>query len=600
MAEDLNKVDTELKIAGKKTHFVSLHLNQSFNSHHFFSIEVDFEELDKNWMESPAGIIALIGEPVNITMKHKQTGEENLFEGIITNVTMSGYHGQQNSIMISGKSPTIKLDGKDTMDSFMDKTLQQIVDEAVANSGNKGEVTSKPVFGGKLDYVCQYNESCFEFLNRLSWLYGEWFFYNGKETFFGKPSGGSTTEVTYDKEMTSFDLSANLAPPKFNRYYYLHHDDKETNQDAPDMVDGVVGYLQKSLDMSKKVYTSDANTPLNQIVTTKKELEDMAKVEKSRAVGEMLVMSGTTQTCKIKIGEKVKIKLPDTMDVSKKEVDTFTVTEVTHRIDQKGHYSNQFKGIMAGLQNIPMEPRPAPITGPQLAWVKSNADEKKLGRVKVQFQWQKQNNKTTHWIRVKTSDAGNSDKVPKNRGLVTIPEENDIVMVGFEYGDPDRPIVMGSIFSEKVSTGGQETNKIKSYTTRVDSSITFDDSKGSITIKDQQGSDSKIIFDGNKNITITTDTSITLVSGAASIKLESADDGTITVKAKTIKVEAGKTYTLNSGDVIQLASQNTLEADSVKSSTLSSTGETTVSGNAKVIVTSMGEVALDGAIIKLN
>ncbi len=182
MAEYLNKVDTDLTIAGSKTHFVSLYLNQSFNKHHFFEIEVNYEELDEKWMESAVKQIGLIGEPVIITMKHKQTGEENIMEGIVTNVKLSGYHGQQNSVVISGKSPTIKLDGKDTMDSFTDKTLQQIVNEAVANSGNGSSVTCKPVFSGKLDYTCQYNESCFEFLNRLSWLYGEWFYSDGKKT----------------------------------------------------------------------------------------------------------------------------------------------------------------------------------------------------------------------------------------------------------------------------------------------------------------------------------------------------------------------------------------------------------------------------------
>jgi hypothetical protein len=66
MAEDLNKVDTELTVAGKNTHFASLYLNQAFNNHHFFEIEVDFEEMDEKWMESPAMLIELIGEPVII------------------------------------------------------------------------------------------------------------------------------------------------------------------------------------------------------------------------------------------------------------------------------------------------------------------------------------------------------------------------------------------------------------------------------------------------------------------------------------------------------------------------------------------------------
>lgn len=73
MAQDLNKVDTELMIAGTKTHFVSLQLQQAFNAHHILEARVDFEEMDKKWMDSPAKLIGLIGEPVNITMKHKQT-----------------------------------------------------------------------------------------------------------------------------------------------------------------------------------------------------------------------------------------------------------------------------------------------------------------------------------------------------------------------------------------------------------------------------------------------------------------------------------------------------------------------------------------------
>lgn len=529
MAEDLNKVDTELKVAGAKTHFVYLSLYQAFNSHHRFEIEIDHEEMSQLWMDSPAKLIDLIGESVIITMKHKQTGEENEFEGIITNTSLSGYHGQKNAVILSGKSKTIKLDGKHTMDSFMDKTLQQIVNEAVENSGNGGEVTCKPVFGGMLDYVCQYNESCFDLINRLSWTYGEWFFTNGKQIFFGMPSGGKVTEVTYDKEMTSFNLSANLMPPKFNRYYYLHHDDKEIDFDAPGQVDGVEGYLHKSLAMSDKVYTSEANIPLNPNVTTMKELEDMVTVEKSRATGDMLTISGSTQTCKIKIGEKIKIKFPDTMDVSKKEVDTFTITEVSHTIDQEGHYSNSFKGVMSGIKHIPMPPCPAPVAGPQLAWVKSNADDKQLGRVKVQMQWQKKNDKTTNWIRVQTPDAGPNpharrykDKVLNNRGFVFIPEEDDLVMLGFEYGDPDRPYVAGSIFSEKASKGGSDDNHLKTIKTRSGHIMEFDDKEDGnwgITIKDYRGDIIHMDTKG-KNITVTAPNVITL-NGGEEINLNS-------------------------------------------------------------------------------
>jgi len=178
MAE-LNAVETTVSIAGQKVHFSRLSLFQKFNAHHRVEIEIDHEEFGELWMDDPTTMINNIGKDINITMKHKQTGEENLFAGIITNVSFAGYHGNQNSIVITGASPTIKLDGKPAMDSFMDLPLQQIVEESVSNSGNGGSVTANPKFGSKLDYACQYNESCWNFLNRLSWQFGEWLFYNG-------------------------------------------------------------------------------------------------------------------------------------------------------------------------------------------------------------------------------------------------------------------------------------------------------------------------------------------------------------------------------------------------------------------------------------
>ncbi len=601
---NLNPVETTVTVAGTKVHFIRLQLNQAFNAHHTFRIEVDFEEFGGNWMDDPTKLINYIGEEVTITMKHKDTGEQNLFSGIITNVSMSGYHGQQNVIVVTGCSPTIKLAGKPAMDSFMDLPLQQIVDEAVGNSGNGCAVTANPVFGSTLDYICQYDENCFDFLNRLSWEFGEWFYYDGTTCYFGKKEGEGST-VEYDKEMTYFDLSANLTPGKFNRYHYLVHDDKEIDKDDPSSVPGVRGYLEVSKGRSESVYTSEANIPLGALVNTKKDLDDLVKAEKSRAVSEMLVIKGATQTCKIKIGAPITIKLPDTMDVAAKSVDTFVITQVTHEIDQKGHYSNSFSGVMSGLEVIPMAQPPLPLAQPQIASVKTNDDEKKLGRVKVEFQWQKKAGKTTNWIRVQATDAGKSDKVPNNRGLVTIPEKDDIVMVGFEYGDPNRPFVMGSIFSEKVSQGGKDNNKIKSYTTRVDSSVTFDDEKGSITIKDQQGSDSTLTFDGEKNIVMAAGESITLVCGKSIIVLEK--DGTITINGTKIYNAASEEINISTGD---LEGGNysgiSVEPDNVGITAIKDIVEVSKNvtlgsgGNGIIAMDEKGEITVNGTKINLN
>ncbi|MDR3339872.1 MAG: phage baseplate assembly protein V [Candidatus Symbiothrix sp.] len=586
MAE-LNLVETSITISGQKVHFARLNLFQKFNAHHHVEIEIDFEEFGGKWMDDPTKMIKYIGEDLNIIMKHRQTGEQNLFAGIITNVSFSGYHGQQNSVIITGASPTIKLDGMPAMDSFMDLPLQQIVKEAVSNSGNGCSVTANPKFGSKLDYVCQYNESCFDFLNRLSWQFGEWFFYDGQDTCFGLKYGNETI-LEYDREMTYFDLSANLTPQKFNRYQYLKHDDRGIDTDDQSGIPGVRGYLQVAKSRSESVYTSEVTAPLMPDINTKKDLDDLVKAEKSRAVGGMLIMRGKTQTCKVKIGDTVKIRLPKKMDVAVKSVDTFLVTQVTHVVDQEGHYSNSFEAIIDGIEAIPMaEPR-IPIAGSQIATVKSNDDPRKQGRVKVEFQWQKRKNKTTNWVRVQAPDAGSSGKVSGNRGLVTIPETGDTVMIGFEFSNPDRPFVAGSVFTSRTGTGGGGGNKTKSLTTRSGSTITFDDDKndGNITISDPSGN--TIVLNGDKTISISAPDKISITSKEIIIN---GSDLVHTLSDKMIKEESKK-------DIVSSASQN---IDIKGNSKVIIEGTASLEEkSAKVSIAGQANVAVDGTIINIT
>jgi len=248
-------------------------------------------------------------------------------------------------------------------------------------------------------------------------------------------------------------------------------------------------------------------------------------------------MSGKTQTSKVKIGKEILIKLPPSMEVTKKEIGSFLVTEVTHRYTQKGEYENSFAGIPAGMENIPMVPVNIPKAFPQIATIKSNDDEKQLGRVKVELQWQKAKNKTTNWIRVKTEDAGKSDDVPQNRGFVFIPEKDDIVMINFEYGDPNRPYVSGSIFSEKVSIGGGANNDIKTIITRSGHTISLDDRSGNEKIR---------IHDINGNIVeIDTPANTISISANATIYMN-ANDIIMTAK-NTITATAGGAFAASAG-----------------------------------------------------
>jgi type VI secretion system secreted protein VgrG len=96
-------------------------------------------------------------------------------------------------------------------------------------------------------------------------------------------------------------------------------------------------------------------------------------------------------------------------------------------------------------QQIAIKPR---ISGPQTAIVVGKKGEEiwtdKYGRVKVQFHWDRDaeaDEKSSCWIRVSQSWAG------KNWGSMQIPRIGQEVLVDFIHGDPDRPIIIGSVYN---------------------------------------------------------------------------------------------------------------------------------------------------------
>ncbi len=88
------------------------------------------------------------------------------------------------------------------------------------------------------------------------------------------------------------------------------------------------------------------------------------------------------------------------------------------------------------------------ITGPQTSMVVGKKGEEiwtdKYGRVKVLFHWDRcgtSDEKSSCWIRVSQSWAG------KGWGTMQIPRIGQEVLVDFLHGDPDQPIIIGSVYN---------------------------------------------------------------------------------------------------------------------------------------------------------
>lgn len=599
-ASFLNLVATKVTVKGEEQKFVSLHLRQGFNRHHTFTVVVNYLSPNNTFQQTLEKFIGYIGETASISFVHRQTGESYDFEGIITQVEMVGSMGETGGVAIHGTSPTILYENNRTLDSWMDQSLSTIIKEATQEYG-KVNLVSNPKYAAPIPYMAQYNESVFDFMNRLSALYGEWFYYDGTKVYFGKPDRDNTEKIVYDMDLEEVRLVANLVPGKSARYDYVAQENKQHNADTPAKPDGMNDLQSIAHSCSEKAYTAKTTSAADPHVTDKAELDEQMRIVKNASGANLLNIKGIGKTCRIRIGEIIDVSFPDRMKLP--PLGKFRIVGIEHEVRRDGHYSNSFVGVPDGTVHIPVPDVKRPLALPELATVKENNDDKGQGRVKVAFDWQK-NGKTTNWIRVQTPNAGVSGAVPKNRGWVFVPEVGDQVMVSYEHGNPDRPYVTGSVFHSGSGKGGDKDNKVKSIITRSGNAIVFDDETGSIVITDQTGKQ-LIMLDGTDAITVMAKKSITLTNEAESVIV--MDDKSIGLQADTIALEGRKSVTLLSGnECMVLSSEKSIISSSgtnIKQEAAKDYDVAAKNGTVNgvnLMIEGKGNVTVSGGIVKFN
>ena len=521
--EDWNQVHATVSIDGENRSYTRISLVQKFGQHHYFDIEVLCSPLVKEnvWHHEREEMIAMQGKTVVIRMKHEFSGDESIFKGIITSIGMDGDKGVSGTLHYRGYSTTILLESGRTMDSFTDATLGEIVSEVVEKYGNGISIVNNPAFKSRIPYVQMQEESAYEFLRRLAWQYGEWFYYNGQVLYFGNPYEEKDENLVYDIDMDSMHFSSCVAPFHFSRHDYLSDSHIDMFGDDSEAVRGINTYLANAMKTSEGMYRSQTTMYSHTPTGHPLDIEHFTAVEKGRKVASLVWMTGNTKTCRVRIGEPVVVQIPPNM-CKRRDMGRYRIVELTHRIEVSGGYANSFKGIPASMEYIPTEDMRMPVAYAMLAEVTDNADPENLGRVQVQFAWQKNRNKTTNWIRVRSLDAGSSETVSKNRGFVFVPEIGDQVMVDFELGDPCRPYVSGSMFHKNNGEGGNADNHIKTIVTRSGHTLEFNDDENGqwgITIKDRNGCALHLDTKG-KNIEITAPETMSFTAKNVSINAQ--------------------------------------------------------------------------------
>ena len=594
MSQNLNPVQPKVLLNGENIPFESLVLEQSMNSCHRFEVVCEFMSQNEMWKQTPQKLLSRIGSRALITFEHRNSGTPYEFSGWVTDVRIDAWESdpdcevqnhRSNRVHIIGEGDIVKLNGSRGMDSFVDCQLKTIVSQSTQIAGVT--VECEPGFTGVIPYVMRYQESVFDFLNRLSSTYNEMFFFNGKTIIFGQPKKSPEVVLTFDQDVFSLCTRAAALPCNVAAYEYIHETDKQIYVEGAK--DSGSGLLLDVKEYAGRLYDDQELVASSSPVTSDSDLKMLLDKKSKTIGGSMLSIEGRTRTCQVVLGGIVEVIFPSKMNVP--SLGRYRVVEIVHKVDKSGNYSNHFVGTPANREFITQRYSGSVKAYSEMASVSSNSDPKGLGRVRVQFDWQKRSGKSTNWIRVQTPDAGGSGMT--NRGMVFIPEEGDQVMVGFEFGDPSRPYVMGSVFSGREGKGGGEGNNKRTILTKSGHQIVFDDDKDDwgITISDKNGNIIKFDTKG-KNIQVSAGETISLLANNISIDATqtvsiNAGEDIVVNASKGLNSYANENINFMAGEDVSVTAKNITTTASENSKhnadTLSLSSESEIEMNSKKI-----------------
>lgn len=328
----------------------------------------------------------------------------------------------------------------------------------------------------------------------------------------------------------------------------------------------------------------------------------------------------------------------------------WTLLSVSHSATP-GTYGNGFTAVAADIVYRPplVTPRPR-IAGTQTALVVGQSGEEiwtdEHGRIKVQFHWDQEgakDEKSSCWVRVAQPWAG------KGWGAWMLPRIGHEVVVSFLDGDPDRPLVTGSVYNgentppytlpdeqtkstlkSRSSKDGEGHNEIR-FEDKTDSEeiliharkdLNVEVEKGNRAVTVSEGDDSLTISKGSRTTTITEGNETHEVQkGTRAVTVKDAEthtneadfthtvkgnftlkvDGDLTIEAGgAITIKAGGDGTVKSGTGLTLQAGTDLAAKAGTGATLQGGTTVEVKGSASGTVDGGGMLTVKGGMVKIN
>ena len=283
-----------------------------------------------------------------------------------------------------------------------------------------------------------------------------------------------------------------------------------------------------------------------------------SRIRQEMAEALSIKYSGKSRYVGLEVGARV-----DTVDNPNPNLNASVfITEVRHKGSNGSYdagdegdttYENSFEAIPAGVPFRPARVTPWPhVGGAHTGVVVGPPGEEiytdKHGRVQVVMNWDRDKNTTLDyscWIRVAQSFAGN------RYGMVFLPRIGHEVMVEFLDGNPDNPVVVGSLYNaenlppwelpkNKTQTGVRTHSTLKGITLENYNELRFEDKIKEEQIYVQAEKDLDTLVKNNETRLVKNDRTTTIVRHDERTVKKGHDYITIEEGERVIKVNANR------------------------------------------------------------
>ncbi len=340
---------------------------------------------------------------------------------------------------------------------FQDKSVPTILKQVLGGAGISGYNVKFALSSNypKRNYCVQYGETDLAFVERLMSEEGMFYFFDhyldhhcmvisDKNAVFGSIQGTSSIP---------FHAKTGMAQPADSIYSYIHRESISNHSVMLGDYTPNNPQLALSHHANPKGELEDYRFPGNFRVPA--EGKRYAQIQLEATCVNAVTGKGQTQCVRLNPGHLFDMKQHLTQSFNRK----YLLTKIKHDGTQPqsleegaSNRGTEYQATFETMPNdtpfrVPMNEKPTAYDH-QTALVVGPAGEEiytdNMGRVKVQFHWDREgqmNEKSSCWIRVAQGFAGNG------YGSVVLPRIGQEVIVAFERGDPDKPVITGSAYN---------------------------------------------------------------------------------------------------------------------------------------------------------